>query len=737
MLVVFTFFALLCRCASQSPFGRRAQGAGVGWNSQMDFASGFRPNYVPEPRQWEHRPWHQHMVQPSEPHPMAGFQAPAPAPAWPHGAGQGAAGARVEWPKPVPEQPGMPLGTAGHQERDHPAQGSSVTWVATAIAVGGALALGFNQWEGRVLDTAKQLWAHALALHEAFSANKPENRAELNRPSVELVKMEAPAPVKPEQVAEGPEEVACEEKRQASEKDEDEVEMDMWDPPQLPPASQKAEAMEPDGDAPAREIVEARQPAEPKTEEPKRAHRQWRGRGKANDAQPQGQPEPQSQPEPIDWLNDRGEHSFLEPSPDMKPPSPGSMKKLQKARLAQKALEIEALVEDWSWGAGEPKAANDGCIYFAGGPPKQSEKAAAPKAAKRTWRAGGAGGAGGSVASSRAMSAEEDELLDLDVKLEEDGKFVLARPLRFRPLGCNVRLPGSRDAFLPVEHITPWTEASTNAVRKTVTKAAEQNKGRIRVREIGGNNVSMLKPNDEAMRGQELEARRRKLEAGIAKLRDSFNPGKWLVGMVSSVQSNGIFVSVIDGQDALIPTKEIPPKLLQADEAEKKPALDVGQAVSFRIIRYSWQSDGFTGSMLPLPTRQERPRQGGFEEQEVERPPTPDNSESAKRWAEKGYSVITSEAALELNQWLRSKMEDKKSKKSSKALVKASGLKYLVNVMRGMNTKAVGNVEVEKNVSEKEVKQAAVELLLAEGHLKAGEQHKGITISKNTISVKL
>ena len=72
---------------------------------------------------------------------------------------------------------------------------------------------------------------------------------------------------------------------------------------------------------------------------------QWRQTPlpQANDAQPQGQPEPQSQPEPIDWLNDRGEHSFLEPSPDMKPPSPGSMKKLQKARLAQKALEIEAL----------------------------------------------------------------------------------------------------------------------------------------------------------------------------------------------------------------------------------------------------------------------------------------------------------------------------------------------------------------------------------------------------------
>lgn len=36
------------------------------------------------------------------------------------------------------------------------------------------------------------------------------------------------------------------------------------------------------------------------------------------------------------------------------------------------------------------------------------------------------------------------QFLELDFAvLLEDGKFVLARPLRFRPLGCNVRLPGT------------------------------------------------------------------------------------------------------------------------------------------------------------------------------------------------------------------------------------------------------------------------------------------------------
>ena len=68
--------------------------------------------------------------------------------------------------------------------------------------------------------------------------------------------------------------------------------------------------------------------------------------------------------------------------------------------------------------------------------------------------------------------------------LTQDGNFFLAKPTRFRPLGCFLRLPGQspsgfcatpapaasggREGFLPVEHITPRAEASTNGVRSTV-----------------------------------------------------------------------------------------------------------------------------------------------------------------------------------------------------------------------------------------------------------------------------
>lgn len=351
-----------------------------------------------------------------------------------------------------------------------------------------------------------------------------------------------------------------------------------------------------------------------------------------------------------------------------------------------------------------------------------------PVRSGRAWRAGG------SAASSKAAFDEDPDLAALEARLEE-GTFLMAKPVRFRPGGCFVRLPGGQEAFLPVEHFSPSTEASTNAVRQAVNKLSRD--GKLRVREIGSDQVSMLKAHEEALRGQELDARRRKMEEGIEKLRENYNPNKVMVGFVSSVQKNGIFVSVIDGLDALIPLKELPSKFLEEDGEVQKPTLAVGQAVQFRIIRYSWQSDGFVATMMPA----ERSRSGAGadrgrprQEEEVERPPSPDRSEGAKVWASKGYSVVSSEAALELNQWLRSKMEDKKSKKGSKAVVKST-VTYLVSIARGMNTKAVGSLDLEKNVSEKEVKQAAVELLQKDGHLKAGEQHKGVTITKNIINV--
>ena len=93
-----------------------------------------------------------------------------------------------------------------------------------------------------------------------------------------------------------------------------------------------------------------------------------------------------------------------------------------------------------------------------------------------------------------------------------------------------------------------------------------------------------------------------------------------------------------------------------------------GQAVQFRVIRYNWQSDNFTASMLPLAERTARPMaRGNVEEVERRRrfellewsarAPSLDRSENARAWTAKGYSMVSQDAANELNEWLKSKTE--------------------------------------------------------------------------------
>merc|ERR1719253_1026090 len=91
------------------------------------------------------------------------------------------------------------------------------------------------------------------------------------------------------------------------------------------------------------------------------------------------------------------------------------------------------------------------------------------------------------------------------------------------------------------------------------------------------------------------------MNEGIAVLRESFDPKKWRKGSVSAVQANGLHVSVIPGKDAFIPVSEMPTKFTDANEdgeGKRKPSLEVGRTVDFRVIRHSWQTDSFVASML-------------------------------------------------------------------------------------------------------------------------------------------
>ena len=181
--------------------------------------------------------------------------------------------------------------------------------------------------------------------------------------------------------------------------------------------------------------------------------------------------------------------------------------------------------EDWSWGSGVARRAHDGMIYFAGAPPQLP---LGGERSGRAWRGQAAGTKPPKGHASAPKGSSDDEELSapqarmahrcpgrgLKPKWRRAGRDSLCAPgccargpwavpcayqATSNSLSSLCRVSGGQEAFLPVEHMLPRTEANTNAVRAAAAAA----KGGLRVREIGGGRVSMLSPNEEAMRGKE------------------------------------------------------------------------------------------------------------------------------------------------------------------------------------------------------------------------------------------
>lgn len=352
----------------------------------------------------------------------------------------------------------------------------------------------------------------------------------------------------------------------------------------------------------------------------------------------------------------------------------------------------------------------------------------------------------------------------------EDDDFVSARPTRFRPTGCFVRLDSGSEAWLPVEYMEPRTEAATAAIRERVRALPG---GRVRVREISEGEVSMLTAEASVARATEIDVRRRMMEEGIAVLRESYDPKKWVSGPISAVQATGAYVSVVEGKDAFIPIAEIPEDRVMSGGGSKDNTINggtridlhVGEVVQFRVVRHSWQTDSFSASMLSYEESVARYRanrglppangprsapaaarstsigllgaRGPDAASSHDRSRSQDMTKHTERWAHKGFSVVESSTADELNAWLRTNTEERKAKSSGgKAGPKVSEKKYIVSVVRGMTSKVLGQITMPTRASEKEVKDAAVQLVSKSGELKAGQEHKGVTIAKNIITVK-
>jgi len=372
----------------------------------------------------------------------------------------------------------------------------------------------------------------------------------------------------------------------------------------------------------------------------------------------------------------------------------------------------------------------------------------------------------GKQIEEHVKTTEEEAIPNDDDDDDDDDGFMLARPTRILPLGCHIRLAGGVEAWLPVEHLVPYTEATTAAIREQV------NGTKLRVRMLDGDNATMLSSIQAMEQQTALDARHRCIEEGISALRENYNVRKWLSGKISAVQRAGAYVSVVEGKDAFVSISELPDKYKSTeDTADREGAsgsnngvvvsnLQVGQKVDFRVIRYSWQKDSFVASMLayeesvakrfsadrggPISAPAAVPASARLRvsDKEVgkspERPHTNQGTVPLKRLADKGFSIVTDSAATEVNTWLKQNTLDKlvASADGSKAGPKMTEKKFIINVVRGMNVHVIGQVTLPTKSSEQEIKNAVVEMVLKAGELKPGQDHKGITIAKNIVHVK-
>jgi len=368
-----------------------------------------------------------------------------------------------------------------------------------------------------------------------------------------------------------------------------------------------------------------------------------------------------------------------------------------------------------------------------------------------------------------------EELIE-SVRPDLEKGFELAQPLRFRPLGCIMRMDeGGDETFLPVEHMRPHVEASTSAIRERMRALGTRVAVR-RFEEVGC--VTMLSKSEVSSRSKELAQRKAAIEAGIDRLRKGYDPKKWMSGRVSTAQANGIYVGVVEGKDAFVPVSEMPDEVTRPmydnDKGKlRKPVITAGSAVELRVIRHSWESDSFIGSMLSFedsvakrnakrgPTTNkakvqaqtaaaaaaDSPFAGATPKLDPIGPaeasePTPAlqelDSKTAERLAAKGFTIVKPSVAAELNAFVKRDLAEKRAAngRGGPKMAKSADKQYIVNFTRGMNSKVIGNLTFARNVSDKEVKDGALKLALKDGHLKAETESKGVTISKNIVTVK-
>lgn len=119
-------------------------------------------------------------------------------------------------------------------------------------------------------------------------------------------------------------------------------------------------------------------------------------------------------------------------------------------------------------------------------------------------------------------------------------------------------------------------------------------------------------------------------------------------------------------------------------------------------------------------------------------PPRPaEANPSMKYFSDKGYSVVSADKADELNAYLRQNKSNNTTTKASKAArVTVKERTYIVNFVKGMSAKMIGNLTLPTRVSEKEVKDGALDMVIKGVFVKCEKDVKGVSLSKNIVTVR-
>eukprot|EP00746_Dinoflagellata_sp_MGD_P160748 gnl/MRDRNA2_/MRDRNA2_87645_c0_seq1.p1 gnl/MRDRNA2_/MRDRNA2_87645_c0~~gnl/MRDRNA2_/MRDRNA2_87645_c0_seq1.p1 ORF type:complete len:633 (+),score=188.09 gnl/MRDRNA2_/MRDRNA2_87645_c0_seq1:81-1979(+) len=382
----------------------------------------------------------------------------------------------------------------------------------------------------------------------------------------------------------------------------------------------------------------------------------------------------------------------------------------------------------------------------------------------------------------------EEEQHETEEDYEEE-LWVAAKAVAFRgPKGCMVRLiEGDKEnAWLPVENIKPLIASKGMEAAEAIKKAVKVKGLQVRIVDRNGEQPtvtmwSMEEEEDwEKTEAKELEGQH---EKELRELRENFDPNEWRQGTVSAVKNYGVFVTVLKGQDVLVPVSHIPEGSLTFEGGTDQlvPDLERGQAVAVRILGYQGKDangrDRYRCSMLPPDPQEEKPQEESEDKdkgydydfdppgrgrstasRQLENAHTLAMQEGteiklmkenqmkprslAARYAAKGFAVCDDETAGMLQTVISPKVAQptksalKRLAQTSRADVKKQ---IQVWIVAGVKQKAVGFIPVTAAMTDADKEQLARELAIKEdpGSTFNGTSIKEIVVSDKKIEIRV